>query len=71
MDWVFPPLLQRYELPDEAVNMMESPLQIAELEEGVMLATGNALTFIFKELLIALHPEAFVTVTEYGVESFT
>ena len=65
MEAVVAPVLQRKDVPPEAVSVFEPPRQMDKLPQ-VMLHTGNGLTVtvVAHELL---HPNAFVTVTVYVV----
>ena len=64
MEAVFCPLLQEYEVPPEAVRVVDSPLQMTL--SPVMAGVGNGLTVTVTDVA-AEHPLASVTVTEYVV----
>ena len=61
MEVVFCPLLHEYEVPPEAINVVDSPLQITL--SPVMAGVGNGLTVTVTEVA-AEQPLASVTVTE-------
>ena len=61
MEVVFCPLLQEYEVPPEAVRVVDSPLQMTL--SPVIAGVGNGLTVTVTEVA-AEHPLASVTVTE-------
>ena len=61
MEVVFCPLLHEYEVPPEAVRVVNSPLQMTL--SPVMAGVGSGLTVTVTEVA-AEHPLASVTVTE-------
>ena len=64
IDGVVAPFDQRYDEPDEAVSVTESPAQNVVAPEGVIVAAGLALTVTEVADDAALQPLAFVIVTE-------
>ena len=62
---VVAPVLQRNDVPPDAVSVAEPPIQIIGLGQ-VMLHTGNGFTVTVVEHEL-VHPFAFVTVTVYVV----
>jgi len=62
---VVAPVLHKKDIPPEAVNAAEPPMQITGLGQ-VMLQDGNGLTVTVLEQEL-VHPCAFVTVTVYVV----
>ena len=61
MDAVVAALLQRNDVPPDAVSVDEPPTQIEGLD-GVMLHTGGGVTVIVAEHVL-VHPAALDTVT--------
>ena len=64
MEAVFCPLLQEYEVPPEAVRVVDSPLQMTL--SPVIAGVGSGLTVTVTDVA-AEQPLASVTVTEYVV----